>query len=112
MNESILTSIKTQLSLMPEDESFDQEIIIFINAAFARLTQLGVGPVEGFCITGYDETWDDYVVDIVQRSMVKEYICKKVKVDFDPPSNSTVLNKAYELINEFEWRLRLQAGGA
>lgn len=112
MDNGILTSVKEGLSVMPEDENFDNEIIMYINAAFAVLTQLGVGPVEGFCITGYDETWDDYVVDIVQRSMVKEYICKKVKVDFDPPSNSTVLNKAYEQINEFEWRLRLQAGGA
>ena len=109
MDNGILTSVKLQLSLMPEDDSFDDELIIHINAAFSVLTQLGVGPKEGFSITGQNETWDDYVVDIVQASMAKQYVYLKVRMLFDPPSNSTVFNKMKEMADEYEWRLRLQA---
>ena len=109
MDNGILTSTKTQISIMPEDEAFDDELIIHINAAFSVLTQLGVGPKQGFFITGYNETWDDYVVDIVQANMAKNYIWLKVRMLFDPPSNSTVFNKMKETAEEYEWRLRLQA---
>ena len=109
MDNGILTSTKLQLSLMPEDDSFDDELVIHINAAFSVLTQLGVGPKEGFSITGQNETWDDYVVDIVQASMAKQYVYLKVRMLFDPPSNSTVFNKMKEMADEYEWRLRLQA---
>lgn len=109
MDNGILTSVKIQLSLMPEDDSFDDELVMYINAAFSVLTQLGVGPITGFSITGYDETWDDYVVDIVQSNMAKHYVAMKVKSMFDPPSNSTVYNKMLEQLQEYEWRLRLQA---
>lgn len=109
MDNGILASTKLQLSLMPEDDSFDDELVIHINAAFSVLTQLGVGPKEGFSITGQNETWDDYVVDIVQASMAKQYVYLKVRMLFDPPSNSTVFNKMKEMADEYEWRLRLQA---
>lgn len=109
MDNGILTSTKIQLSIMPEDDSFDDELIIHINAAFSVLTQLGVGPKEGFFITGGNETWDDYVVDIVQANMAKQYVWLKTRMLFDPPSNSTVFNKMKETADEYEWRLRLQA---
>lgn len=107
--DSILTSIKDQLSLERDDESFDNELIIFINAAFSILTQLGVGPETGFRITGSEETWDDYQVDLVQEEMTKNYIYLKVKILFDPPTNSSLAKAIEEQIKEYEWRLKLQA---
>ncbi len=109
MDESILTSIKTQLALMPEDESFDREIIIFINAAFARLTQLGVGPVSGFSITDDEQTWSDFVVDITQEEMAKVYVYLKVKTLFDPPTNSSLAKAMEEQIKEYEYLLKVEA---
>jgi len=109
MNESILTSIKTQLSLMPEDESFDPEIIIFINAAFARLTQLGVGPKKGFSIKDDSTTWDEFVVDITQEEMCKVYIYLKVKSLFDPATNSSLSKHMEEQIKEYEYLLKVEA---
>ena len=109
MGESILTSIKDQLSIMPEDTSFDNELKIFINAAFARLTQLGVGPLEGFRITGYEQTWDDFVIDIVQADMAKVYIYLKTKSLFDAPTNSSLSKAMEEQLKEYEWCLKLQA---
>lgn len=109
MNESILTSIKTQLSLMPEDESFDNEIVIFINAAFARLTLLGVGPIEGFSIQDDSTTWDEFVVDITQEALAKTYVFLKVKIVFDPPTNSSLAKAIEEQIKEYEYLLKVEA---
>lgn len=109
MEESILTSIKIQLSLQPDDESFDKELIIFINAAFSILTQLGVGPEEGFTIRDDSATWDDFQVDIVQRSMAEHYVALKVKSLWDAPANSTVMKAMEEQLAQYEWRLKLQA---
>ena len=109
MNDSILTSIKTQLALMPEDESFDNELIIFINAAFARLTQLGVGPTTGFSIQDDSTTWDEFVVDITQEEMAKVYIYLKVKTLFDPPTNSSLAKAMEEQIKEYEYLLKVEA---
>jgi hypothetical protein len=50
MENCILTSIKKVLGIEEEYEHFDQDIIMYINSAFMRLNQLGVGPEEGFKI--------------------------------------------------------------
>lgn len=109
MDESILTSIKTQLALMPEDESFDRELVIFINAAFARLTQLGVGPMPHFQIADDSTTWDEYVTDITQEEMAKVYVYLKVKRLFDPPANSTLAKAIDEEIAMYEYLLKVEA---
>ena len=109
MDESILTSIKTQLSLQPEDESFDREIIIYINAAFARLTQLGVGPIQGFSIRDDETTWNEFVTDITQEELAKVYVYLKVKMLFDTPTNSSLTKHIEEQITEYEYLLKVEA---
>ena len=47
-NESILSSMKKLLGIVPEYEAFDDQILLYINTAFSVLHQLGVGPEEGF----------------------------------------------------------------
>lgn len=103
--DSILTSIKKLLGIDEESTYFDQDIIIHINSAFTILTQLGVGPEEGFSITDKYTTWDDFVSDDPRLDSIKTYIYLKVKLIFDPPSQSSVLEAYKEQINEFEWRL-------
>ena len=109
MSESILTSIKDQLNIMPEDDSFDKELIIHINAAFARLTQLGVGPVQGFRINDDSTTWDEYVTDITQEAYCTSYVYLKVKSLWDPPTNSYLSSKMTEQIKEYEYLLKIEA---
>ena len=48
--ESILTSIKKMLGLSKDYTQFDDDIIMHINTVFLNLTQLGVGPKNGFVI--------------------------------------------------------------
>lgn len=105
--ESILTSIKKLLGISEEYEQFDQDIIMHINTVFMNLTQLGVGPSKGFYIEDADATWDDFVnLDKnIQLQAVKTYIYLKVKLLFDPPLSSAVIESTNNMIAELEWRL-------
>lgn len=45
-----LTTSKKQIGIVPGYDVFDDQLLMDINAAFATLHQLGVGPVEGFLV--------------------------------------------------------------
>lgn len=106
--DSILLTIKKMLGITEEYEHFDIDIITDINMAFNILNQMGVGPKEGFVITGKDEVWSDFTKNNVKIEMVKTYIYLKVKQIFDP-GTSSALNSAIEAqISELEWRLNVQ----
>ena len=104
--ESILTSIKKLLGIAEEYEHFDADLIMHINSVFLILTQIGVGPSDGFIITDSNATWNDFVPgDAKKMHAVKTYVYLKVKLLFDPPSNSTLIESTKALINEYEFRL-------
>ena len=103
--DSILTSIKKLLGIEEDYEIFDTDIIIYINSAFSILTQIGVGPAEGFSIKDKTTKWSDYMQDDPRLEHVKSYIYLKVKLVFDPPTSSTILNAYNDVIKELEWRL-------
>ena len=107
--ESILTSIKKLLGIAEEYEHFDADLIMHINSVFSILTQLGVGPSEGFMIEDATATWNDFIPDGLVLQAVKSYIYLKVKLLFDPPTSSAVIESANRMINEFEWRLNVAA---
>lgn len=102
--ESILTSIKKLLGLDELYEHFDPDIIMNINTVFMILTQLGVGPSEGFTIKDKTALWTDFVPD-KNVEAVKTYVYLKVKLVFDPPSSSFVLESMKETTKELEWRI-------
>lgn len=106
--ESILTSIKKLLGITEEYEHFDADIIMHINSVFMILTQLGVGPSEGFSIKDKSTTWNEFVSDN-QLESVKSYMHMKVKLMFDPPLSSAVMECMNRMISEFEWRLNIAA---
>lgn len=108
MNDSILTTIKKLLGIAEDDTSFDTDVIININMALNVLFQLGVGPETGFSITGNTETWSDYISDMSKLEMVKTYIYLKVKLIFDPPQSSRVIESIENQIKELEWRANVQ----
>ena len=107
--ESILTSIKKLLGITEEYDQFDPDIIMHINSVFMILTQLGVGPAEGFSIEDDTAVWTDFIQDIKKLESVKTYIYLKVKLAFDPPLSSSVIESMNRLINELEWRLNVAA---
>ena len=104
--ESILTSIKKLLGIQEEYTNFDNDIIMHINSTFSTLTQLGVGPSNGFSIKDKSSTWDEFISD-TRLECVKSYIYLKVKLLFDPPSTSAVMDSINRQINEYEWRINV-----
>lgn len=107
--ESILASIKKLLGITEEYDQFDPDIIMHINSVFMILTQLGVGPAEGFSIEDDTAVWTDFIQDVKKLESVKTYIYLKVKLAFDPPLSSAVIESMNRLINELEWRLNVAA---
>lgn len=107
--DSILTSIKKLLGIAEDYTHFDGDIIIHINAVFMILTQIGVGPASGFSITSNTETWTDFLGDLTELEAVKTYTYLKVRLLFDPPTSSSILESMNRMISELEWRLNVQA---
>jgi len=105
--ESILTSIKKMLGITEEYEHFDSDLIMHINSVFMILNQLGVGPANGFVIKGKEEAWSEFVSEDGQLELVKSYMHLKVKLLFDPPLSSAVMEAMNRMIGEFEWRLNV-----
>ena len=104
--ESILTSIKKMLGLPKDYVHFDEDIVMHINSVFMVLQQFGVGPAHGFYIEDETKTWGDYLGDPTILQMVKTYMHHKVKLMFDPPASSIVMEAMKQIIAECEWRLR------
>ena len=108
MEDSILNSIKQFIGGIASDYTvFDTDIIMLINSEFSTLHQLGVGTEEPFQITGPNETWEDFTSDKAYMNSVKEYIGLRVKMMFDPPANSFVLDAYKQKAEELAWRLNV-----
>lgn len=106
--ESILTSIKKLLGITEDYEHFDQDIIMHINTVFMTLTQLGVGPAEGFFIEDKSYYWSDFVTPgTPEAEAVKTYVYLKVRLLFDPPASSVVMDAMNRSISELEWRMNV-----
>lgn len=103
--ESILTSIKKMLGIAEEYTHFDADLIMHINSVLVVLTQLGVGPSEGFSIKDENDEWMDFLPDGYNLELVKSYVYMKVRLLFDPPQSSAVMESMNRMISEFEWRI-------
>lgn len=107
--ESILTSVKKLLGIDKDYTHFDNDLIMHINSVFMVLTQLGVGPSEGFAISDANAMWSDFIgEDDKNFQAIKTYVYMKVRLIFDPPLSSAVLDSMSRTICELEWRLNVQ----
>jgi hypothetical protein len=107
METSILISTKKVLGIDKDYTAFDLDIITHINTAFSILTQLGVGPAEGFMIEDDTTEWAEFIVDDMQYNSVKTYVYLKTRQLFDPPTTSYLITAFDEQIRELEWRLNV-----
>jgi len=115
MEESILVTIRTLLGYATDEETtpFDVDIISNVNSVLNALTQMGVGPEEGFEITGTTETWEDFLGENAKMfNMVKTYIVNRVKLVWDSSTMSSTLAESLKNdIAQTEWRLGLYVDG-
>lgn len=109
--ESILDYVKKLLGIQKDYTHFDPDVIYGINAAFGVLTQLGVGPEEGFMINDDSAKWIDFVSDTSRLSLIKPYVYLKTRLLFDPPSSTALIDSINKTISEYEWRLYVASDG-
>lgn len=112
--DSILLHTKKALGISDGDDSFDLDVIMYINNAFSNLNDLGAGPVGGFVITGEDEVWTDFFpqsddpIELnVILSKVQTYVVLKTRIIFDPPTVPTLMTSIESQIKEAEWRINV-----
>ena len=106
--ESILDTIKQLLGIPTDDDSFDTDVKVNINAAIFTLSQIGIGPSNGYIVTSNTQMWNDYIgASLINLEGVKNYIYLKTKLVFDPPTNSTTIQAINDNLKELEWRMQL-----
>ena len=106
--DSILNSIKKLMGIPADYAAFDMDLIMHINSVFMILNQLGIGPEEGFSITGDESVWTDFYTR-ADLDLVKSYVYLKTRLLFDPPTSSAVLNSMEKQVDQYEWRLNVTA---
>lgn len=112
ITQSILLTVKKMLGIAEEYHAFDLDLIININSVFLTLNQLGVGPTRPYKISGDAETWADFLGDQYgELEGVETYVYLKVRLLFDPPTNSFLVDAMQSQVAELEWRLNFQVEG-
>lgn len=107
--ESILDTVKKSIGPSAMYEYFDSDLIMHINSVFFDLTQMGVGPPEGFMIEDNTAIWEDFIPEAGTFEAVKSYMCLRVKQLFDPPAGSAQAEALQRQIDKWEWRLNVEA---
>lgn len=103
--DSILTSVKKLLGLTEGYAAFDTDLIMHINSVLMILNQMGVGPEKTFAINDATATWSEFCGERTDIEAVKSYTALKVRLLFDPPQSSSVMDAIKSQISELEWRL-------
>ena len=109
MEESILNYVKDASGVNIDDSAFDGELVMHINAVFMILRQIGVGPETPFFIEDDSSTWDEFTKDEMLLPMIRSYVTLKVRLLFDPPASSALMEAINSTIAEYEWRLQVEA---
>ena len=105
---SILGSVRKKLGAEEDYMHFDSDILTIINASFVTLYQMGFEKdKEPIRIEDETTTWDD-VIDTTRYGWIKDYIWISVKLVFDPPTSSSMMQMLKDTKAEYEWRLWIQ----
>ena len=105
-NDNILASVKEALGIPLSVSSFDTTLLMHINAVISILGTLGVGEVEPSAVNS-DTVWTDCFEDSTELDLVKTDMYLRVRLMFDPPNSSFVLESINKQITEIEWRLNV-----
>lgn len=109
--DSILDSVKKNLGLDSSYLAFDPDILMYVNSTFSILNQLGVGPEDGFAIEDKDAAWDTFIDSGPNLHLVKTYVYLKVRMLFDPPQTSYLIEALSKQAAEIESRISTNREG-
>jgi len=107
MTTSILNDTKTMLGVNLSDYNFDADIITHINMALGIINQLGVGPSDGLVVADYTTLWSALLSSGPTLSLVKTYVYLKVRLVFDPPTTSYLIEAKERQFKELEYRISI-----
>ena len=103
--DKILDSVKRPCNISISDTSFDDDLILFINTTLGIALQIGVNEAKTLPVIDATTTWDELLGVRSDLEMLKTYIGLKVKIMFDPPTNSSAMTALTNTISELEWRI-------
>lgn len=106
--DSILNSVKQYCGVPDSVSAFDSEILMAINSIMVALKQFGIGPETPFVVTNDSQEWSDLLGEDPVGG-VREYVCMRSRLLFDPPANNQIMGALKEQISEFEWRILADA---
>lgn len=108
VENGILHDVKQNLGLEWDDLTFDLDIRTHINSVFLDLQQIGVGPEDGFEVTGPSETWADFLGTAKYLNAAKSVVYIRVRMIFDPPSTGPLATSLEKQADRLEYRLMMQ----
>jgi len=111
MEASILKATKKVLGLPENYTPFDQDVLMHINATLSVVHQIGVGPLEGFWIDDETAKWDDLNLPQDQLGLLRTYVFLNVRMLFDPPATSFLIEATQKQIDEHLMRLSYMREG-
>lgn len=105
---SILKDIKHKIGPSAEYDYYERDMIDAANAAFAKLNQLGAGPDGGFRIESDTEEWNSFTDNPILLGLVQTFVCDTVRLIFDPPNSSFVIQEIKDRIEEYTFRILVE----
>lgn len=113
---TVFADVKKVVGVPEDDHSFDKDFEIYVNAALSNLVQIGGILPHGILVSADDPVdWRDLTGhisskhDLVQQ--IQAYTCLYVRLLFDPPATSFVINAMEKQLDEMVWRIREAAEG-
>lgn len=109
ISNSILSSVKKLIGILEDDDSFDLDIMLNINAALSTLYQLGVLS-KPYSVTSKDDTYSDLIPDDREDviNQIKMYLYYKTRLGFDSSTiSASVMDSLKQMIEESEYRLMI-----
>lgn len=103
--DNILNTVKKLLGVPEDYDCFNTDILININMVLPVLTQIGV--VTDIGVVTEESKWDELSSSTEIVNLLKTYITLRVRMIFDPPTNSSLMDAMQKKIDELEWRLNL-----
>lgn len=107
LSDSVLSSVKKLIGINEDDDSFDLDIMLNINAASTTLYQIGV-LTRPYTITSKEDTYADLCPEGKEEivNLMKMYFVYKVRLSFDSATLSgNVIEVLKEMIKEAEYRM-------
>lgn len=106
--DGILASVKDYLGIHGDNNAFDSEILQAINSVWFVLYQLGVTINDEIATIDENSEWNEFIVP-ERIGITRQYVSMRVRMQFDPPTNTYVMEALRSQIDELEWRVTVES---